>query len=210
MKTLGEILSNARIAKNLSPTDIADQTKIEIKHIHSLEKNDYSSLPSPTFTKGFIRNYALAVNKDPNEMIAIYRRDSIQQSKDTPPPGSRTFSINKALFSISKSTLSLTLLGFLIFFSYLIFQYRALVIPPPLILTQPSPSAVTTSPVTIEGKTSSDSLITINDTKIKPEQSGIFISQINFSPGDHQIIVIATNRYGRTATKTLTVSIISQ
>jgi len=211
MKTLGELLQAARSAKNYSLEDIAHITKIEIKHIRALENNDYGSLPHSTFTKGFIRSYAKTVGKNPDELIAIYRRDSVEQAQTSPPGNGLNFSLKNSLLSISKSTLIPLVIGILVFFGYLTFQYRALLLPPHLIITQPSPSAVVVSPVTIEGKTSPDSIITINqDTRVKPDQSGIFLTQINFAPGDYQISISATNRFNRTSTKTLNISVISK
>lgn len=212
MKTLGELLSTARTAKGLSIEDIASITKIEPKHILSLENNDYASLPPSTFTKGFIRNYAHAVGKNADELVAIYRRDSTEKPSQSPPPGATmNFSLKKSLLNASKSSIALALLGITIFVSYLTFQYRSIIVAPPLTITQPTNSTVLTSPITIEGKTSPDSLITINsDTRIKPDQSGIFVTQLNLSPGDYQLTISATNRYNRTSTKNFNISIISQ
>ena len=212
MKTLGEILSTARRNKKFSQQDIADITKIEIKHIKSLESDNYSSLPPVTFTKGFIRNFAKAVDKDPDSLVAIYRRDAKEKIKQSPPPGAGSnLSIKKAFISTPKSTIALVLVGLTVFTAYLSFQYRAVIIPPPLTITQPSPSAVVTSPMTIEGKTSSDSLVTINEeTRIKPDQSGVFITQLNLAPGEYEFTITATNRYSRSASQTLTISVISQ
>ena len=211
MKTLGEILRTARIAKNYSLEDIVHITKIEVKHIRALENNDYTSLPHSTFAKGFIRSYAKAIDKNPDELIAIYRRDSVEQAQPSPPGSGLNFSLKGSILSISKSTLIPLVIGILVFFVYLSFQYRALLLPPSLVITQPSPSAVVVSPVTIEGKTSPDSIVTINqDVRIKPDQSGIFLTQINFAPGDYQLSISATNRFNRTATMSLNISVISQ
>lgn len=207
MRSLGEILNSARLEKHLSLEDVAKTTKIEIKHLKSLEKNDFAALPPSTFTKGFIRNVAKALGKNPDDLVAIYRRDvAVVPTKSNP---STSFSLKKA-FSIPKSSLILALFGFLTFSSYLLFQYRALIVPPPLTITQPKAKAVVTSPVTVEGKTSPDSLVLVNDIKLKPDQSGIFLTQLNFSPGEHQITITATNRFSRTNTKEFTISVISQ
>ena len=211
MKTLGELLRSARSAKNYSLEDIARITKIEIKHIRALENNDYDSLPHSTFTKGFIRSYAKTVGKNPDELIAIYRRDSFDQPRPTPLESELNFSLKNSLLSISKSTLIPLFIGALVFLSYLAFQYRALLIPPSLVITQPSPSAVVVSPVTIEGKTTPDSIVTINqNTRVKPDQSGVFLTQINFAPGDYQISISATNRFNRTANVSFNISVISK
>lgn len=211
MKTLGELFLLARTAKNYSVDDIARITKIEPKHIVALEKNDYASLPHSTFAKGFIRSYAKAVDKNPDEFVAIFRRDSVEKNHSSPIAPDLNFSLKQSFFSLPRSTLIPLFLGIFIFFAYLCFQYRALIIPPSLLITQPSDSSIVISPVTIEGKTTPDSLVIINnDTRIKPDQSGIFVTQLNFAPGDRQLTISATNRFNHTTTKTLHISVITQ
>lgn len=210
MKTLGEILKNARLEENLTLEKVSAITRIETKYLKALENNQYNLLPAATFTKGFIRNYAQVIDRDPKELIAIYRRDFSTTNK--PMPTSKTSqTINRPLLhSFSKSTLILFFAGFLTFFGYLGFQYRALLIPPPLNISQPQQNAVVTSPVSIEGKTSPDSIITINeDTDLSPGQNGVFLTQITLSPGEHRLKITAVNRFGRTAQKDLTITVLS-
>ncbi len=210
MKTLGEILTSTRKDRHLTLKEISKTTRIEIKHLKALEADLYHLLPPPTFTKGFIRNYAQILKYDPEKLIAIYRRDS--QPKATASLSSDTsHSLKRPLLhQFSKSSLLLFISGFVVFFSYLLFQYRALVIPPPLEILQPRENAVVTSPVTIEGKSSSDSLITLNDdTDLSVDQSGLFLTKISLSPGTHQLKVVATNRFGKTAQRSLTFTVLS-
>lgn len=209
MKTVGQILTSARKDLKLTQKDISKKTKIELKYIKAIEADNYQALPSATFGKGFVRNYALAVNKDPDSLVAIFRRDNPSSSsskKSSPPPPKirpqRHFSLGPIL---------LLVVGFLIFFSYLSFQYRALIVPPPLKMTLPQKSSVVTSPVTIEGQTSPDSIVTINsDTQVRPQTSGVFTTQINLSPGDHQLDIVSVNRFGRSNQTSIPITVITQ
>jgi len=67
MKTIGEIIRSARKDKGLSAAQLSGITKIDARYIEALEENNFKSLPSATFTKGFVRNLAISLNKDPDE-----------------------------------------------------------------------------------------------------------------------------------------------
>src|SRR3954452_7681801 len=66
--TVGERLRVAREAKGLSLEDVAAQTRIPQRHLASIETADWDSLPAPTYTIGFAKNYASAVDLDRAEI----------------------------------------------------------------------------------------------------------------------------------------------
>lgn len=67
--TPGELLRAAREIAGLSIGDIATRLRMAARQIDALEKSDYANLPSGTFLRGFVRNYAKSVQIDP--MLAI-------------------------------------------------------------------------------------------------------------------------------------------
>src|SRR3989344_5617289 len=75
MKTVGQIISQARQKRGLSIDQLSGLTKIDSKYISALEQDHYYSLPSETFAKGFIRNLCQRLDLNPNELVAIFRRD---------------------------------------------------------------------------------------------------------------------------------------
>ncbi|MEO6360507.1 MAG: RodZ domain-containing protein [Sphingomicrobium sp.] len=68
MASVGERLRVAREAKGLALEDVAAVTRIPRRHLESLEIGDWSSLPAPTYTKGFAKSYAAAVGLDRTEI----------------------------------------------------------------------------------------------------------------------------------------------
>lgn len=66
--SVGERLKAAREKKKLSLEDIADQTRIPLRHLQNLEAGDWSNLPAPTYTIGFAKSYASAVGLDRTEI----------------------------------------------------------------------------------------------------------------------------------------------
>jgi cytoskeletal protein RodZ len=66
--TVGDRLRLAREGQKLSLEDVAAQTRIPLRHLASIEASDWDSLPAPTYTVGFAKNYAGAVGLDRTEI----------------------------------------------------------------------------------------------------------------------------------------------
>ena len=66
--TVGERLKAAREKKKLSLEDVAAQTRIPQRHLASIETGEWDSLPAPTYTIGFAKNYAGVVGLDRAEI----------------------------------------------------------------------------------------------------------------------------------------------
>ena len=209
MKTVGQILKKARLDKLYTIDQLSSLTKIDEKYIESIEADDYASLPSETFTKGFIRNLGLRLDKNPDELVAIFRRDF----KVPVPTKVKTPRNKRQIISLSHLTSQVVLFSFglVVFLGYLVFQFRAILTPPTLEITRPLSGSVLVSPLEIEGSTTPDSNITINDNiKAKPDQSGRFLVRINLPVGETNITVTATNRFSRTSSQKLPITIVSQ
>jgi cytoskeleton protein RodZ len=66
----GAMLRAAREAAGLSIDALSQQLKLAPRQVRALEDGDYASLPGRTFVRGFVRNYARAVNLDPDAVLA--------------------------------------------------------------------------------------------------------------------------------------------
>lgn len=208
MKTVGEILHSERLKKDLSLERLSSLTKIDIKYLDALEKNNYDLLPSETFIKGFIRNISLRLDKDPNELIAIFRRGYNQNEKKSP---TKNPSPKRQKIFFEPSRFLPAIIGVIVFLGYLGFQFRAVLALPKIELQKPIQDSVVVSPVEIEGDTSVDSLITIgDDVKLRPDETGHFSAKISLPIGETTLQLKATNRFGRSSTKKIPFTIISK
>ena len=70
---LGDSLRKARERLGLNVEEAARQLRLSMRQLMALEANDIGALPSPTFTRGFIRNYARLLQLDPEPLLAAYR-----------------------------------------------------------------------------------------------------------------------------------------
>lgn len=68
----GEELRRERELREVSIREIADTTKISTRFLEAIEGGDFSSLPAPVFTRGFIREYANYLGLDAEEIVDRY------------------------------------------------------------------------------------------------------------------------------------------
>lgn len=52
--------------------DIAGVTRVSSTYLRALETDDFSALPEPVFTRGFVRAYCQALGESPDEALALY------------------------------------------------------------------------------------------------------------------------------------------
>ncbi len=71
---VGTLLRSAREQQGFSASDIAGKLRMGVKQVSALECGDYSTLPTGTFLRGFVRNYARAVNLNSEEIIALLEK----------------------------------------------------------------------------------------------------------------------------------------
>jgi cytoskeletal protein RodZ len=79
MATLGEKLREAREAHGYTLREVADNTRISVRHLEAIEADDYRPLPGGVFNKGFIKAFARYVGVDENEALSDYMRQVNQQ-----------------------------------------------------------------------------------------------------------------------------------
>jgi cytoskeleton protein RodZ len=68
MSGVGERLRQARLAKGISLSEIAAETRISARYLEALEREDYEELPGAIFSRNFARQYARYVGLDEREL----------------------------------------------------------------------------------------------------------------------------------------------
>jgi cytoskeleton protein RodZ len=66
--SIGGRLRRAREERGLSLDDIANQTRIPIRHLNHIEQEEWDSLPGITYCVGFVRAYANMIGLDGAEL----------------------------------------------------------------------------------------------------------------------------------------------
>lgn len=77
-QTVGEQLKAERERLGLSLADLAAKTRVPMRHLESIEKSEFSALPGSTYTLGFARSYARAVEMDAAKVSSDLRTELAQ------------------------------------------------------------------------------------------------------------------------------------
>ncbi|MGD8343613.1 MAG: DUF4115 domain-containing protein [Desulfobacterales bacterium] len=70
--SFGYYLQSIRLEKNITLETVAEETRIAMSNLISIEKEDVESLPDRVFVKGFLRSYAQAIGADGDEAVRLY------------------------------------------------------------------------------------------------------------------------------------------
>jgi cytoskeletal protein RodZ len=200
MKSIGEILKQARHQQNLTLHDISTLTKIRLDYLKAIEKNEFTKLPSAAFVKGFIQNYAKAVHLNPQTALAIFRRDfdQNQQGKIIPRGLTQPISPRSSSFWNPKTTTAILSLIIIVFVAtYIIFQLVFFSSGPEITLSSPKEALVTSGMVEVKGKVTKDATITVNKQPVATNLEGAFSTTLNLTPGPHTILIEAQSGNGK-------------
>lgn len=203
MKTVGTLLQEARLAKELSLTDVERVTKIREKFLVSIEADEFCALPSLSYAKGFIRNYAQYLGISSELAMAFFRRQTEESSRSSLLPKGVSDPLNTPMFQLTPGRfIGLLVVGlFAVFLTYFIGQYRTISTLPQLTVLSPIDQAiVTTGRVVVEGKTDSDATVTIDGISTIVRDDGRFYEQVPIERGVNKLTIIATSKFGKSTT----------
>lgn len=196
MTKVSELLKKARLEKNIELWEVEKETRIKASFIKALEEGQYQKLPSFTYARGFLTNYAQYLELDVPTVLALFRREFDQEKEEKLlPPG--LSKIPKRRIRIS-SLAGFFILLFIFFLAYFFFQYKGFLGSPSLSLSSPSQNQeVLGEQVMAVGKTDSEATLSINDQIAALDKEGNFKEEIPVMSGEFTITVVAKNRFGR-------------
>ena len=68
----GEILRSERVKRGLTPSDVAEGTRMLVQIVEGLEKEDFRRIAAPIYGRGFIKLYAELLELDPEPLIVDF------------------------------------------------------------------------------------------------------------------------------------------
>ncbi|MFP7296168.1 helix-turn-helix domain-containing protein [Neobacillus niacini] len=75
MTELGNRLKEERLAKGLSLEDLQSLTKIQKRYLIGIEEGNYSSMPGNFYVRAFVKQYAEALQLNPDEIFETYKNE---------------------------------------------------------------------------------------------------------------------------------------
>ena len=127
-KTIGEVLRLARINQGLSLDELHKKTEIQLDMLEAMENDDFDQLPSPFYTRSFLRKYAWAVELDERIVLDAYDSGSmityeeVDVDEDELTGRRRSSKKNKASF-LPLFYFILFALSIVIFVTYYVWNY---------------------------------------------------------------------------------------
>jgi len=198
MKTIGQVLENARKEKKISLQELEETTKIKESFIESIEKEKWDDLPPFPTVLGFVKSISSALGIDEKMAVAVFKRDYPPKklSINPKPDLSEKPSWNpKLAFILGISFVIILILG------YLGFQYKRFVSPPTLSVQSPvEGQVVNMGSVLVFGSTDTDAKITVNNQPVLVGDDGKFTVNIEVSAETKEITVTAQSRSGKVTT----------
>ena len=155
-KTIGEVLRLARINQGLSLDELQKKTEIQLDMLEAMEADDFDQLPSPFYTRSFLKKYAWAVELDDQIVLDAYDSGSMITYEEVDVDEDELTGRRRSSKKNKKKTSFLPLfyfilfaLSILIFVTYYVWNY---------IQTQPTrPSSANYSVVNSTSSTTSSS-----------------------------------------------------
>ncbi|MFC1625855.1 helix-turn-helix domain-containing protein [Patescibacteria group bacterium] len=195
MKTIGELLKEARIKKKYSFDKLEQKTRIKKDFIVSIEKEEWSSLPSFSTVLGFVKSLAATLGFNQNHAAALLKRDYPPTHVDINPKPDvqKKFTWSpKLTFIVSVGVVLIAILG------YLTFQYIRFVSPPKLIVDSPKENqAVKGNSIIVSGQTDPDVKVVINKQPVIIDDDGNFSVSLEVVTETKEITIKALSRSGK-------------
>lgn len=81
--TPGTLLRKARLAAGFSEREVEDQLNLMPGYVSILERDDYQSLRSPAFARGYVRAYGQLMKLNETELLTAFdeQRENWEQEK---------------------------------------------------------------------------------------------------------------------------------
>ncbi len=148
VSSLPDRLAAARERKGVDLFRAERDTKIRARYLAALERGEYRDLPGAVYTKGFLRNYAIYLDLDPEDVLRQWRRERGDQAAPEAavvPPKPILETPRPLAFSPSVVSAAIMTLGVIVFGVYLAVQLLRFAKPPTLDVRSPATAVLEVS-----------------------------------------------------------------
>lgn len=203
MRTVGTLLKEERLRKNLTLEQVEKATKIRAKFLEAIETDSYKSMPALPYIQGFIKNYSTFLGLRATTILAIFRRQYIQKEKERSSHIEEPLTGNSWQITPNKVLFVVVIIIVMLICAYFYGQFKSLHAPPPLLLEEPKEDMVSRDDeIAVYGNTDADATLTINNEPVLVKEDGKFYKDIVLSSGLNTLVIEATSRVGEKTTIT--------
>jgi cytoskeletal protein RodZ len=201
---LPERLLAARERKGVDLYRAERDTKIRARYLAALERGDYRELPGAVYTKGFLRNYALYLGLDPDEVLLQWRRE-----RGAPQEPQAVIAVPRPIaaprrgltFSPSLIVFALLIALVLVFVGWLGVQLLRFSKPPTIAVTNPAVAVLEVdedaTSYLLEGSTIPGGSVTVKtadvEARANADSAGQWELNVDLRRGENQFRITATD-----------------
>jgi len=199
---VGRQLLARRQQMGLPLPKVEAETKIRGRFLMMLESGDYAGLPNDIYSRGFVQHYATYLGLDGAALAAAYTAErggvseaATQRERFERPR--RVISTGPIIAGLAAAGAIFGLLG------YILVQMSVLAAAPQLAVSAPAADVlVSGSQVTIVGRATPGSDVSINDSPIYTDNDGVFSEKVALQEGVNAIHITAKSKLGKSTTVT--------
>lgn len=204
---LGARFRRARKRLGSDLFDVEMKTKIRSKYLEALENDDFANLPADAYTKGFVIRYANFLGIDENRALNDYFKQKSNFHLSNGDILSPNKSYREAGIIITPKIFAPIVLGLFIvgMFVYLAVQIYGFAAAPELAIYSPNNNSIINSEnIEINGNTSKQADVYINEQKVQVSSDGTFSVDYKMLPGINVISIKSVNKADKEKSLTYT------
>jgi cytoskeletal protein RodZ len=110
MVSLGEELKRERELREISLREISEATKISIRILEAIEKNNFQALPGGIFNRNFLRAYAEFIGLDSENVVRKYHQQFDSSEEHLAPTPGMAIALQESVDKKSSKTLPIVLM----------------------------------------------------------------------------------------------------
>ena len=202
---LPERLLAARERKGVDLYRAERDTKIRARYLAALERGDYRELPGAVYTKGFLRNYALYLGLDPEDILGQWHRERGEGGVQEPVvvvPRALEAPRQGLMFTPGILVAALLTIGVLLFVGYLGMQVLRYAKPPTIAVTDPATAVTaldeTATSYALKGTSMAGATVTISvtgqdDIQVTAASDGTWTATVPLRRGQNRFVVTAVD-----------------
>ena len=202
-QTLGDKINKKRLEKDLSLSELSQESKIQSKYLEALEAGDYQFLPGDVYAKSWIKICADILELPYRELLADYKTEKSLSSKlSSLPEKKRERKIFYFLNILNPKNLKIAgiALGFFLLVGYLAWEINNIIAPPEVLIFEPSNNFRTReNSLFIRGETLPEVELKINNEKVLLNEDGSFDQEINLIVGLNNLQISAKKKHSKTS-----------
>jgi cytoskeletal protein RodZ len=205
LQGLPERLYEARERKGVDLYRAERDTKIRARYLAALERGDWKELPGAVYTKGFLRNYALYLGLDPEDVLQQWRteRGEVKETEPIVVPRPIQAPRKGLIFTPGIVVAALLTVGVLAFAAYMGVQLLRFAKPPTLAVSQPASALLevpeATTSYVFRGTSIPGASITVSsgpttdEYRASADSAGNWSVEVELRRGENQFLVKATD-----------------